>query len=243
MSFLLGQLMKARKIVNEEQSQSLARLIYSIVAGIYIIWLNQAPVNIISIIPDLKLGNWLLALLTISTLGFFLHTRVFPKPIVIRQVIAILADIASISLGMYAFGEMGNVFFALYLWVIIGNGLRFGEKHLIFAQILSILGYLFVIWMNPFWQNHLPLTIGLLLCLIILPTFFRFMITRLRNMHKKVKQQFQIAKYAASHDSLTNLKNRRAFILHLENLLARVKRKGWYGAILYIDLDGFKQIN
>ncbi len=234
---------EAFKTVNEEQSQSIARLIYAIAVGIYIVWLNHAPVNILSIMHDLKLGNWLLVFIVIFTLGILLHARMFPKPMLIRQVIAILGDIGCITVGMYVFGEMGNVFFALYLWVVIGNGLRFGEKHLIFAQILALLGYLFVIWMNPFWQNHLPLTIGLLLSLIILPIFFRFMILRLREMHEKLEQQFLAAEYAASHDGLTNLENRRAFLLHLENLLARVKRKRWYGAILYIDLDGFKLIN
>ncbi len=231
------------KVVNEEQSQSIARLIYAIAVSIYIIWLNHAPVNILSIMPDLKLGNWLLAFIIIFTLSILLHARKFPKPVLIRQAIAILGDIGCITVGMYVFGEMGNVFFALYLWVVIGNGLRFGEKHLIFAQILSLLGFIFVIWMSPFWQNHLPLTIGLLLSLIILPIFFRYMILRLREMHEMLERQFLAAEYAASHDGLTNLENRRAFLLHLENLLARVKRKRWYGAILYIDLDGFKLIN
>ncbi|MBT7043940.1 MAG: GGDEF domain-containing protein [Gammaproteobacteria bacterium] len=234
---------EAFRVVKEEQSQSIARLIYAIAVGIYIVWLNHAPVNITSTMPELKLGNWLLAFIAIFTLSILLHVRMFPKPMLIRQVIAILGDIGCITVGMYVFGEMGNVFFALYLWVVIGNGLRFGEKHLIFAQTLSLLGFLFVIWMNPFWQNHLPLTIGLLLSLIILPVFFRFMILRLREVHEKLEQQFHAVEYAVSHDALTNLENRRAFLLHLENLLARVKRKGWYGAILYIDLDGFKLIN
>ncbi len=181
---------EALEAVNEEQSQSLARLIYAIATGAYIVWLNQAPVDIISIIPDLNLGNWLLAFITIYTLGIFMHTRMFPKPMLIRQVIAILGDVGFITVGMYVFGGMGNVYFAIYLWVIIGNGLRFGEKHLILAQILSIFGYLFVIWMNPFWQNHVPLTIGLLLSLIILPIFFRFMILRLREANEKLESKY-----------------------------------------------------
>ncbi len=233
----------ANRVVKEEQSQSIARLIYAIVTCIYFYWLNHAPVNIISILPDLKLGNWLSVFIVVFTLSIFLHTRLFPKPMLIRQVIAILGDIGSITVGMYALGNMGNVFFPLYLWVVIGNGLRFGEKHLIFAQTLSLLGFSFVIWMTTFWQNHMPLTIGLFLSLIILPVFSRIMILRLREMHEKLEQQFHLAEYAASHDALTNLENRRSFLLHLENLLARVKRKGWYGAILYIDLDGFKLIN
>lgn len=50
-------------------------------------------------------------------------------------------------------------------------------------------------------------------------------------------------RYLASHDSLTGLPNRRHFEEYLDKALARARRQGTSGSLLYLDLDGFKQVN
>jgi diguanylate cyclase (GGDEF)-like protein/PAS domain S-box-containing protein len=47
----------------------------------------------------------------------------------------------------------------------------------------------------------------------------------------------------ASHDALTGLPNRRFFIEALEHEIARAKRTGKLLAVLYLDLDRFKDVN
>jgi diguanylate cyclase (GGDEF)-like protein/PAS domain S-box-containing protein len=47
----------------------------------------------------------------------------------------------------------------------------------------------------------------------------------------------------AFHDTLTGLPNRLLFLDRVERSLARARRNGNLGALLYIDLDGFKAIN
>jgi diguanylate cyclase (GGDEF)-like protein len=49
--------------------------------------------------------------------------------------------------------------------------------------------------------------------------------------------------HEASHDSLTQLPNRRASLDSLHQGLARSKRTGATVAIMFLDLDGFKQVN
>lgn len=49
--------------------------------------------------------------------------------------------------------------------------------------------------------------------------------------------------HLASHDSLTGLPNRRVFHDRLEHALARARRTGEHLALLFIDLDRFKEIN
>ncbi len=56
------------------------------------------------------------------------------------------------------------------------------------------------------------------------------------------RQEAQLA-HLATHDPLTGLHNRREFNAIFERHLAQVKRYGGYGALLWIDLDGFKEIN
>lgn len=51
------------------------------------------------------------------------------------------------------------------------------------------------------------------------------------------------ARRLSSHDSLTNLPNRRTALQRLEQLLIRCKTRRSVGALLVLDLDGFKKIN
>jgi len=58
---------------------------------------------------------------------------------------------------------------------------------------------------------------------------------------KKVAEQQM--EYMAYHDTLTGLPNRNMFNEYSRKALARCKRKGMNLALLFLDLDNFKQIN
>src|SRR5690606_24727306 len=49
--------------------------------------------------------------------------------------------------------------------------------------------------------------------------------------------------YMAHHDALTGLPNRVQLVERLENELRRAERHKYFGAVLFIDLDQFKNIN
>jgi diguanylate cyclase (GGDEF)-like protein/PAS domain S-box-containing protein len=57
------------------------------------------------------------------------------------------------------------------------------------------------------------------------------------------KQAEQRIEYLALYDSLTNLPNKRLFIDRLEQQIASAKNNKQISALLYIDIDRFKQIN
>ena len=58
-----------------------------------------------------------------------------------------------------------------------------------------------------------------------------------------LKRQEEQLLHLATHDPLTGLHNRREFNVILERHLTRAKRYGGQGAVLWMDLDGFKEIN
>ena len=61
-----------------------------------------------------------------------------------------------------------------------------------------------------------------------------------------VTEQFRLQQrleHEASHDALTGLPNRRAFLQRLAEALARVRRQGTGLALMFLDLDGFKLYN
>ena len=49
--------------------------------------------------------------------------------------------------------------------------------------------------------------------------------------------------YAATHDALTGLRNRLSFNAELDRSIQRAKRNRWRLGLMFIDLDGFKQVN
>jgi diguanylate cyclase len=57
------------------------------------------------------------------------------------------------------------------------------------------------------------------------------------------EEQGQASRHAALHDVLTGLPNRALFKDRLDHGLAQAWRQGWGLAVLFVDLNGFKDIN
>lgn len=57
------------------------------------------------------------------------------------------------------------------------------------------------------------------------------------------KQLYERIEHEAMHDALTGLPNRRALSLRLDEAMARARRHARPMAVLFMDLDGFKQMN
>ena len=65
----------------------------------------------------------------------------------------------------------------------------------------------------------------------------------LENKLEAVTEREEASRHAAVHDPLTGLPNRVLFNDRLEHGLAQAKRHGCNLAVMFIDLDAFKQIN
>ncbi|WP_045223319.1 PAS domain S-box protein [Methyloterricola oryzae] len=63
-----------------------------------------------------------------------------------------------------------------------------------------------------------------------------------RDITERKKAEQQIHRLAF-YDTLTDLPNRRLLLDRLEHSLAQAKRHGWSMALLFLDLDDFKQVN
>lgn len=66
---------------------------------------------------------------------------------------------------------------------------------------------------------------------------------RLENELSEVKVQEVSARHDALHDPLTGLANRVLFNDRLEHALAQAKRYSWALAVMFLDLDKFKEVN
>ena len=120
------------------------------------------------------------------TLGFYLlfsilvTTSTYLKPTFSskRQMLCILADTGIITFSMISTQEQGGILYGLFLWIIVGNGIRYGMRSILITQIMSIIGFLTVIALNPYWLSHNELSIGLLITLILVPLYLSRLLIR-----------------------------------------------------------------
>jgi two-component system sensor histidine kinase RpfC len=94
---------------------------------------------------------------------------------------AIVGDISMVTVGMLIANEAGAFFYFIYLWVIVGNGMRFGIKHLFIAQLLALVEFAFALNYNEFWHDIFLLGVGLWFGIVILPLFYYSLIIKLQN--------------------------------------------------------------
>ncbi len=68
-------------------------------------------------------------------------------------------------------------------------------------------------------------------------------ITEHLDLLEEVRQQKDDLQHLAHHDSLTNLPNRALFLMRLKQAISKAKRSATQMAVLFVDLDRFKEIN
>jgi diguanylate cyclase (GGDEF)-like protein len=167
----------------------------------------------------------------------------YPGPNPYRRGLNILTDIAVVTLAMYLLGDMGVVFFPLLLSITMDNGLRYGIRYLFFAQITGVTAFILVALFSEYWRVNPEFAVGLLIGLMALPLLYAIQTRRLFQLNERLQSELAFARYAAQHDGLTGLPNRAQFTERLELEVKRSRRTGESFALMYIDLDGFKQVN
>ena len=114
------------------------------------------------------------------------------KPIV-RKVSGAWLDMSAASTFLAITADIGVMFVVVYLWVIFGNGFRYGKNYLYHAQVLSIAGFLIATNLSPYWKTHQTIGYSLIVMLIVLPLYVAKLITRLHEAKDKVEIERQKA--------------------------------------------------
>lgn len=87
---------------------------------------------------------------------------------------------AASSWQLHLGGEVAALFFPIYLWVIFGNGFRFGSASLAIAIIpVATVCFGITVITTPFWYDRWHLSLGLLIGLVILPAYAGTLIRKL----------------------------------------------------------------
>lgn len=104
-----------------------------------------------------------------------------PKKSIQRRILANHADLVILSLVLHVSPTVMAPCYLIYLWVTFGNGFRYGAVFLAVSALISVVGFGLVIATTQFWQDQLPLAIGLLIALAVLPAYVSTLLRRLRQ--------------------------------------------------------------
>jgi signal transduction histidine kinase len=171
--------------MNSELEQALVRLLVGIFAGLFIVYqVANGDIAEYAVSLIYTLGIYLVLSLVLIVLIARAPTPSFP-----RRLASILTDMAALSITMFIMGEVGAVLFSFYLWVIMGNGLRFGKFYMYTAMVCALLGFGVVIVTSPFWGQHTYLSIGLLIGFVTLPMYFSKLLTRLTHVNATLENR------------------------------------------------------
>ncbi len=107
---------------------------------------------------------------TAFCLIIFAHILLRPQACHTRRIIAMIGDFSVLLSEMLIRGEGTAFLFPLFIWVVLGNGFRFGLRYLAVATAAGVGAFGAVIATTPFWQSQPSLSAGLLggMCLVSL---------------------------------------------------------------------------
>jgi diguanylate cyclase (GGDEF)-like protein len=225
---------------DSEHIQALVRVAIACIVWLYIFYLSAN--DKLSLDQNHALLVITCALLT--AIGLFALIVIRPHASPQRRLLGMTLDFSTLSYFMYLMEDKAVVFFAIYLWVTIGNGLRYGTRYLHTAMIMGIISFTIVFISSAYWwKEQWGFSAGLLIGQIALPLYFSILLKQLNNQHNELKKLYEQMSRHATHDSLTNLPNRKHFYDRLSETIASAKQKEQSFTVLYLDLDGFKAIN
>ncbi len=113
--------------------------------------------------------------------GIFAAIVISPAMSPARRVFGAVVDSAAASYFMARTGVNGLPLYVVYLWIIVGNGFRYGPFYLLNTLALSGLGFAAVLYTSAFWQQHLAAGIGLLLTMVALSVYVLSLVRRLND--------------------------------------------------------------
>ncbi len=162
------------------------------------------------------------------------------------EAMSLLLSIALIGLvtfvGLLPSGIKEQSLTFLCIPTLVWAAFRFGQRE---AATASFLFSAMAIWgtlvgSGPFASDSPHQTLLMLQMYMTVITVTALALAAVVAERKRFEMELV---YLVNHDPLTELASRRRFHQELDRYLAEAKRYGTQGALLYIDLDGFKSVN
>ncbi|MHB1012587.1 MAG: ATP-binding protein [Desulfobacteria bacterium] len=97
-------------------------------------------------------------------------------------------DIGGVTYCLYVGGGNTAPMYIILLWVTLGNGFRYGQKYLNASALASAFGFSAVVYSESYWRHQIPLSVGLIAGLIVLPLYASSLIRKLTDAMQKLSE-------------------------------------------------------
>ena len=129
---------------------------------------------------------------------FWLWTvRRYPGNYFYRRLMVIFSDLGINTFFFFSLGSLGAFFYPVYLWIIVGNGVRFGPKYLLWAESVGLLYFSSVLVTPGYWHQNKTIGWAFFLGLFILPIFYLSLVKRLHRANRSLEVELQRSRAAA----------------------------------------------
>ncbi len=153
----------------------IAITVYVIVSHVFERHENSSPVSIVLLL----VAAWIIGL------GLLVHLVIFPERHIARRTASICADALALSLLIHYGERSAALFFPVYLWVILGNGFRFGIRFMYLSMVANGVSFILMVLVTPYWRHEWQFSAGLLVAIIAIPIYTSSLIRKLRSsMHQ-----------------------------------------------------------
>lgn len=109
----------------------------------------------------------------------FVGILIRPEASPARRLVSAVVDLGAVTFFMAQSGAYGVPMFLFYVWVTLANGFRFGQRYLLFALVLSVMGFGVVLWVDQFWSQHRAEGVSLVVVFIALSFYVLSLVTRM----------------------------------------------------------------
>ncbi len=226
-----------RKYWSAEAEQAVIRLVIGTLGFVYSLEAAVSGRATTSLVDVFVFGGVFL------TAAIIILIRVCIQGSMTTRLSGIVLDIGAVSYLISLLHEPGFLLLPIYLWVIVGNGLRYGFGYLLVSTVLSVPSLVWVFTYGHTWTHSLYMAAAWLLALLVLPVYFGVLLQRLKKQASELENLSQRMETLAKHDALTALPNRSAFYERIKDEMKRADARGLPFAMAFVDLDGFKVVN
>lgn len=150
--------LQAIKAISDETEQALIRVVFVSLITLYLLINHSSPHAVL-----------LCAAYLVCSILMLLNILQNPQKNEQRQWVAMLLDICATTAEQMISGPLAGMFVGIYLWLIIGYGLRYGAKFFKGCYVFSLIGFGITLYLNPYWNAHQHLAYGFLLTMLLIP--------------------------------------------------------------------------
>jgi len=171
-------------ILGREQGQALVRVALTTTVLGYLV-VHQSPLDFDQGVPDWLVFLMAFLLFSVAVAAAALRGQ---QSHAYRRVAANVADVIAVTYLMANTGESGAPLFVIYLWVTLGNGFRFGLAAMGISTVLSVAGFAVVMLTVELWRQHVMLSAGVMVALVVLPAYAAHLIRQLHRARERAEE-------------------------------------------------------